>query len=179
VLKITHALSTAATRRRNKAVSGERLLPIGLTDPVTDRLCSRLELTRQIRWVPARTQQINDLATELWCIRGTGFRHDNTFRESEWGCPSNQGNYNFNLLHRHRRLLLLRLEQARGATLDYHVHRTARLGAEFLITKHWYLLADPVTTSADTAAGSKFPPRSRTLPTRLPRPQQRRLLKRV
>ena len=61
------------------------LLPIGLTDPVPDGLRRRLELARQIRWVTARAHQINDLPTELRWIRRMGFRHDNTFRESEWG----------------------------------------------------------------------------------------------
>ena len=42
------------------------------------------------------------------------------------------------LLHRYRRSLLLRLEQARGATVDHHVHRIARLGAGVLITGRWY-----------------------------------------
>ena len=42
------------------------------------------------------------------------------------------------LLRRHCRALLRRLEQARRPALDHHVHRTARMGSQVLISARWY-----------------------------------------
>jgi len=42
------------------------------------------------------------------------------------------------ILRRHRRSLLRRLEQARGSTLENHVYRYARLGLQVLIKESWY-----------------------------------------
>src|SRR5208337_1550980 len=44
------------------------------------------------------------------------------------------------ILRRHRRPLLRRLEQARRSTLENHVHRNARLGVQVLISERWYYL---------------------------------------
>ena len=42
------------------------------------------------------------------------------------------------ILRRHRRSLLRRMEQTRRATVAHHVHRIARLGAWVLISEGWY-----------------------------------------
>ena len=49
------------------------------------------------------------------------------------GCPTG-----VQILRRHRRPLLRRLEQARRSALAHHVHRTARLGPGFMISESWY-----------------------------------------
>src|SRR6516164_2596673 len=45
------------------------------------------------------------------------------------------------IIPRHSRPLLLRLEQARRAALAHHIHRLARLGPSVLITESWYYWA--------------------------------------
>jgi hypothetical protein len=45
---------------------------------------------------------------------------------------------NLSILRRHRRSLLLRLEQARRSALDDHVHRTSRLGPSVITSGTWY-----------------------------------------
>src|ERR1019366_10265536 len=42
------------------------------------------------------------------------------------------------VLRRHRRPLLRRLEQTRRSTLEDHVHRPARLGLQVVIRESWY-----------------------------------------
>jgi len=42
------------------------------------------------------------------------------------------------ILQRHRRPLLRRMEQARRSTLADHVHRLARLGLSVMSTESWY-----------------------------------------
>ncbi len=61
------------------------LLPISLKDPVADRLGGRFERAGKIGRIAAGTHQIDDRATQLRGIRGTGRRHGNTFRESGRG----------------------------------------------------------------------------------------------
>src|ERR1700761_3492849 len=50
-------------------------IAIGLTNPVPDRLCSRLELARQLLWSPSRAHQFNHLSSEFWRIGCVTLRH--------------------------------------------------------------------------------------------------------
>ena len=60
-------------------------LLVGTRDPIADGLRRRLELSGQVVWVAASTDQINHLAAELHRLRKSGSRHDDTVRESVWG----------------------------------------------------------------------------------------------
>src|ERR1017187_6632868 len=66
------------------------------------------------------------------------------------------------VLRRHRRPLLRRLEQARRSTLEDHVHRPARLGLQVVIKESWY---NPwaLKASANPPTSSATPSRSCTL----------------
>jgi hypothetical protein len=56
------------------------------------------------------------------------------------------------ILRRHPRSLLLRVEQARRYALENHVHRPARLGASVLVTETSYKAEDSKLRTADRLA---------------------------
>src|SRR5271154_2813927 len=57
------------------------------------------------------------------------------------------------ILRRHRRSLLRRLEQAHRSALADHVHRNARMGPPVLISESWY---KPIATAHEADRGVEW-----------------------
>ena len=58
-----------------QAIRPSTFIPIGLADPITDRLSRRFELPGQLLRRAARSNQLDHLLAELGCIRRTRIRH--------------------------------------------------------------------------------------------------------
>ncbi len=83
--RVSSSRSPGASWRSGFLPSGRPAPAPGLEDPGADRLGARLEPSGQIDGITPGTHQIDHLLTELRGMRETGFRHEDTFRESVRG----------------------------------------------------------------------------------------------